>query len=118
MPSQDWTPRAARFASGKGRPPIGASRRLAKGFERVGWSYPRALARLLRQYAITFRFTPPSSNVLWMAYAFDPSRAGFYGGWVTPELVGPLERRARIGNVVAPRRQALVGERYEAPRRS
>ena len=44
--------------------------------ERVGWSYPEPFPgfEAIRDY---FAFTPRSSNVLWMAYAFSPSRAGF-----------------------------------------
>ena len=58
--------------------------------ERVGWSYPHPLAgaELLRDriafYAHSLDCTVGGESV-------RPQPGGFYGGWITPELVGPFK---------------------------
>jgi len=64
------------LASGKDRPPIGPSRCQVRGLSAWAGVIP-SLSQALRRYAIILPFTPHRLNVLSMAYAFSPSRAGF-----------------------------------------
>ena len=56
----------------------------------VGWSYPKplagaeALANCIAFYPINLTCTVGGENV-------TPQPGGFYGGWITPELVGPFK---------------------------
>ncbi len=58
--------------------------------ERVGWSYPKpfAGARALTDYVA---FYPAQLNCTVAGNSVRPQPGGFYGGWITPELVGPFK---------------------------
>ena len=58
--------------------------------ERVAWSYPAPLsgAELLRD-CVAFYAHPLACTV--GGEAVRPQPGGFYGGWITPELVGPFK---------------------------
>jgi uncharacterized protein (DUF427 family) len=62
----------------------------SQALERVAWSYPaplpgaEALQDCIAFYAHTLACTVGGAPVL-------PQPGGFYGGWITPELVGPFK---------------------------
>ena len=74
---------------------------LAQGEKRltnVAWGYPaplagaEILANRLAFYADSLRCTVGGETVA-------PQPGGFYGGWVTPELVGPFNLETAVGRV-------------------
>ena len=82
IPRDDVTMNAIERAAGgslcewKGQAAYWTVTALVRGLSAWGGVIP-SHSQALRQYAITLRFTQRSSNVLWMSYAFSPSRAGF-----------------------------------------
>jgi uncharacterized protein (DUF427 family) len=67
----------------------GGRRRL----ERVAWSYPQPLAGA-EPLADCVAFYPNDLDCTLGGEAVRPQPGGFYGGWVTPELVGPFKGEA------------------------
>jgi uncharacterized protein (DUF427 family) len=57
---------------------------------RVAWSYPRPLAGA-EALADCVAFYPASLDCSLDGAAVTPQPGGFYGGWITPELVGPFK---------------------------
>jgi uncharacterized protein (DUF427 family) len=58
--------------------------------ERVAWSYPKPLAGG-EQLADCVAFYPASLDCRVEGARVKPQPGGFYGGWITPELVGPFK---------------------------
>jgi uncharacterized protein (DUF427 family) len=58
--------------------------------ERVGWSYPKpfAAAAPLQDHVA---FYPAPLHCTVGGLTVQPQPGGFYGGWITPELVGPFK---------------------------
>jgi uncharacterized protein (DUF427 family) len=56
----------------------------------VAWSYPQPLAGA-DALADCVAFYPRDLHCLVGGQAVQPQPGGFYGGWVTPELVGPFK---------------------------
>jgi hypothetical protein len=58
--------------------------------ERVGWSYPEPFPgfEAIRNY---FAFYPAPLECFVDGIRVLPQPGRFYGGWVTPELVGPFK---------------------------
>ena len=65
---------------------VGGGRRL----EAVGWSYPDPLPAY-RAIAGYLSFYPARVECLVDSLRVTPQPGGFYGGWVTPEIVGPFK---------------------------
>jgi uncharacterized protein (DUF427 family) len=63
----------------------------ARRLERVAWSYPQPLAGSEAvAEAVALYAWPELACTVGGAIA-TPQPGGFYGGWVTPELVGPIK---------------------------
>jgi uncharacterized protein (DUF427 family) len=62
----------------------------AARLERVGWSYPTPFsgATALTDYVA---FYPAPLQCTVEGNVVKPQPGGFYGGWITPELVGPFK---------------------------
>ncbi len=58
--------------------------------ERVAWSYPKPLAGG-EPLAGCVAFYPASLDCRVDGSRVKPQPGGFYGGWITPELVGPFK---------------------------
>jgi uncharacterized protein (DUF427 family) len=58
--------------------------------DRVAWSYPTPLAGAER-LADCVAFYPASLDCRVAGATVQPQPGGFYGGWITPELVGPFK---------------------------
>jgi uncharacterized protein (DUF427 family) len=58
--------------------------------EGVAWSYPRPLAGA-EALASRVAFYPAQLDCTVDGQPVSPQPGGFYGGWVTPELVGPFK---------------------------
>lgn len=58
--------------------------------ERIGWSYPEPLAGAAA-IADCVAFYAAGLSCTVDGAAVTPQPGGFYGGWVTPELVGPFK---------------------------
>ena len=56
----------------------------------VAWSYPRPLAGA-EALADCVAFYPANLHCTVDGAAVAPQPGGFYGGWITPELVGPFK---------------------------
>ena len=56
----------------------------------VAWSYPHPSARA-QALASCVAFYPQSLQCTVGGAAVAPQPGGFYGGWITPELVGPFK---------------------------
>ena len=56
----------------------------------VGWSYPRPL-KGAEAIADCIAFYPANSTCTVDGEKVTPQPGGFYGGWITPELVGPFK---------------------------
>jgi uncharacterized protein (DUF427 family) len=57
---------------------------------RVAWSYPEPLAGA-EALAGCVAFYPAQLDCRIDAAAVTPQPGGFYGGWITPDLVGPFK---------------------------
>jgi len=57
---------------------------------RVAWSYPQPLAGA-EALADCVAFYPASLDCRIDGAAVTPQPGGFYGGWITPDLVGPFK---------------------------
>lgn len=96
LPLDDVTPGVLVPAAGssycewKGRARYWTVRAGERTFERVGWSYPEpspgfeAIARAVAFYASTLECLVDGERV-------RPQPGGFYGGWITSEIVGPFK---------------------------
>lgn len=63
----------------------------------VGWSYPRPLKGVTpgsEALADCIAFYPMQLQCTVGGEAVTPQPGGFYGGWITPELVGPFKGEA------------------------
>jgi hypothetical protein len=58
--------------------------------DRVAWSYPKPLAGAERP-ADCMVFEPTLRDCRADPAALQAQPGGFYGGWITPELAGPLQ---------------------------
>ena len=56
----------------------------------AAWSYPQPLARA-EALADCVAFYPAALDCCVDNAAVTPQPGGFYGGWITPELVGPFK---------------------------
>ena len=56
----------------------------------VAWSYPQPLAGA-EGLAVTVAFYPAQLQCTVGGEPVQPQPGGFYGGWITPELVGPFK---------------------------
>jgi uncharacterized protein (DUF427 family) len=56
----------------------------------VAWSYPQPLAGA-EMLAACVAFYPAALDCRVDDMAVTPQPGGFYGGWITPELVGPFK---------------------------
>jgi len=56
----------------------------------VGWSYPNPLSGA-EAIANCIAFYPTHLNCTVAGERVTPQPGGFYGGWITPELVGPFK---------------------------
>ncbi len=58
--------------------------------EHIGWSYPRPFPEYerIRDY---FSFYPARIACYVGPHRVEPQPGNFYGGWVTPEVVGPFK---------------------------
>jgi uncharacterized protein (DUF427 family) len=56
----------------------------------VAWSYPEPLAGA-EALADCVAFYPAALDCRVAGVAVRPQPGGFYGGWITPELVGPFK---------------------------
>jgi uncharacterized protein (DUF427 family) len=59
----------------------------------VAWSYPRPLAGA-EAIADCVAFYPADLDCTVDGAPVKPQPGGFYGGWITPELVGPFKGEA------------------------
>jgi uncharacterized protein (DUF427 family) len=62
----------------------------AERLERIGWSYPEPLAGA-EAIADCVAFYAQGLDCTVGGMPVTPQPGGFYGGWVTPELVGPFK---------------------------
>jgi uncharacterized protein (DUF427 family) len=62
----------------------------ARSLPAVGWSYPRPLAGA-EALADTVAFYPAQLQCTVGGAPVRAQPGGFYGGWITPELVGPFK---------------------------
>ena len=58
--------------------------------ENVAWSYPRPLAGA-EALATCVAFYPAALDCRVDGFKVLPQPGGFYGGWITPEVVGPFK---------------------------
>lgn len=58
--------------------------------ERIGWSYPEPFADAT-MLAAHIAFYPAGLQCTVGGAPVQPQPGGFYGGWITPELVGPFK---------------------------
>ncbi len=58
--------------------------------EGVAWSYPRPLAGA-EPLSSTIAFYPANLECTVDGQPVSAQPGGFYGGWITPELVGPFK---------------------------
>lgn len=78
------------YCEWKGRARYWSVRAGERTFERVGWSYPEplpgfeAIAQSVAFYATTLECFVGGERV-------QPQPGGFYGGWITREVVGPFK---------------------------
>ena len=59
----------------------------------VAWSYPRPL-KGAEALADCVAFYPTQLDCTMAGARVTPQAGGFYGGWITPELVGPFKGEA------------------------
>ncbi|NNL64776.1 MAG: DUF427 domain-containing protein [Myxococcales bacterium] len=66
--------------------------------EAVGWSYPEPFAEFeaLRDF---LSFYPARVACFVDGVRVAPQPGGFYGGWVTPEFVGPFKGEPGVGGI-------------------
>ena len=62
----------------------------ARRLDKVAWSYPRPLAGA-EALAQCVAFYPTDLQCTVGGAPVTPQPSGFYGGWITPELVGPFK---------------------------
>ncbi len=62
----------------------------ARHLPSVAWSYPQPLAGA-EALADCVAFYPAALNCTLDGAVVTPQPGGFYGGWITPELVGPFK---------------------------
>ena len=62
----------------------------ARSLPRVAWSYPQPLEGA-EALADCVSFYPGELDCTVDGAAVRPQPGGFYGGWITPELVGPFK---------------------------
>ncbi|MEX1279820.1 MAG: DUF427 domain-containing protein [Acidimicrobiia bacterium] len=58
--------------------------------ENVAWSVPEPTARF-RPIADHLAFYPAELDITVDGIPVEPQPGGFYGGWITPEVVGPFK---------------------------
>ncbi|MEM6796260.1 MAG: DUF427 domain-containing protein [Acidobacteriota bacterium] len=63
----------------------------------IGWSYPAPSARFARLEGC-FSFYPARVECRVDGERVEPQPGGFYGGWVTPDLVGPWKGEPGTGH--------------------
>lgn len=69
-----------------------------RGLPRVAWSYPEPFPGF-RELADHLAFYPGRLECFVGRIRARPQPGGFYGGWVTPELVGPFKGEPGTGNL-------------------
>ena len=65
----------------------------ARSLKNVAWSYPQPLAGA-EAIANAVAFYPAHLDCTVDGHPVTPQPGGFYGGWITPELVGPFKGEA------------------------
>ena len=70
---------------------------LAAGGEMVGWSYPEPTERFAAIRG-AFSFYPGRVECYVEGERVRPQPGGFYGGWVTDEIVGPVKGEPGTGH--------------------
>ena len=65
----------------------------ARSLKNVAWSYPKPLAGA-EAIADSVAFYPTDLDCTVDGHRVMPQPGGFYGGWITPELVGPFKGEA------------------------
>lgn len=65
----------------------------ARSLKNVAWSYPKPMAGA-EAIADGVAFYPTSLDCTVDGHQVTPQPGGFYGGWITPELVGPFKGEA------------------------
>ncbi len=65
----------------------------ARSLKNVAWSYPKPLAGA-EAIAGNVAFYPTDLDCTVNGQKVTPQPGGFYGGWITPELVGPFKGEA------------------------
>jgi len=71
---------------------------VSHGPPRVAWSYPEPFPEF-RRLADHLAFYPSRLECFVGSARAEPQPGGFYGGWVTPELVGPFKGEPGTGNL-------------------
>ena len=66
----------------------------ARRLEGVAWSYPQPLSGAGALGECVALYAWPQLHVTVAGQAARPQPGGFYGGWITPELVGPFKGEA------------------------
>ena len=68
----------------------------ARSLKNVAWSYPKPLAGA-EAIADGVAFYPNDLDCTVDGHRVRPQPGGFYGGWITPELVGPFKGEQGTG---------------------
>lgn len=64
--------------------------------DQAGWSYPEP-SSLFKSIAGYLSFYPARVGCRVDGVTVEPQPGGFYGGWVTPEIVGPIKGEPGTG---------------------
>lgn len=78
------------FCEWKGPAAYWSLRDGARSLKNVAWSYPQPLAGA-EAIANCVAFYPTDLDCTVDGHQVKPQPGGFYGGWITPELVGPFK---------------------------
>ena len=70
--------------------------RLAEGYESVAWAYPTPF-EAFESIANYLSFYPAKVECYINNERVKPQAGGFYGGWVTSEIVGPFKGEPGTG---------------------
>ena len=81
------------FCEWKGPATYWSLRSSTRTLKNVAWSYPKPLAGA-EAVANAVAFYPTELDCTVDAQRVTPQPGGFYGGWITPELVGPFKGEA------------------------
>lgn len=96
LPFIDLTPGVLRdtdgssFCEWKGRAQYWTVVAAGMTIERAGWSYPHPL-HLYQELATFIAFYPGRVECYVEGERVRPQQGGFYGGWITDEVVGPFK---------------------------